>query len=49
MRVEHGLAVSVNLDLGKDGERSPSLSMTKVVRSTPMDFLPYMFFSFQTP
>ena len=49
-RVEHGRAMPVDLHLGEDlARRSPCRSITKVVRSTPMYFLPYMFFSFQTP
>ena len=37
------------LTRGKTARTTPSASMRNVVRSTPMDFRPYMFFSFQTP
>ena len=48
-RLEDGVAVAVDLHLRKHVRTIPFASMTTVVRSTPMDLRPYMFFSFQTP
>ena len=47
-RVQHLLRVFPRLDFGKGAGDDAVFVDEKVVRTTPMVFLPYMFFSCQT-
>jgi len=47
--LQYFLHMSVDIHLRKDLPDETSFPMMNVVRSIPMTFLPYMFFSLKTP